>query len=153
MINFYDLFDPILVCKLTRLVCVCIQFFPCFPLDKVGSGSALSPLLVYLNPFNREYDIKKACPVNNQLSAALQTAICLHLPLSSSSPISIILSDIRSLILIQLWGSVHLSPVHSIALLASFHSKHKLRPKVSGHFGQFSVQWILENSISSKIPR
>ena len=68
----------------------------------MGSDSALSPLLVYLNPFNREYDIKSACPVNNQLSAALQTAICPHLQLSSSSPISIILSDIRSPILIQL---------------------------------------------------
>ena len=76
----------------------------------MGLGSALlTPLLVYLNPFNREYDIKSACPVNNQLSA-LQNAICLHLPLSSSSPISIILSDIRSPILIQLRPISLLSP-------------------------------------------
>ena len=50
-------------------------------------------------------------------------------------------------------AQAHLSPVPSIALLASFHSKHKLRLQVSGHFGQFSVHctWKLNFIQNSKI--
>ena len=127
-------------------------FLPCFPPDNLFRVQVLPSLLCSSILIHLTESMISKVPV--QLTISYLCSPNCHLPPSSTflhvsnlhHPEWHPLSHLNP-------AQAHLSPVPSIALLASFHSKLKLRLKVSGHFGQFSVHctWKLNFIQNSKI--